>query len=74
MGETVAPSDLAALRVELAAFIDDRLGDKSREPGSPQRPAAPQRFDEPAAEAVAATGSASQTTPARRRALHTHGS
>lgn len=52
---SLAPSDLAALRAELAALIDDRLGDRSHGPGSPQRPAAPQRPDEPPAEAVAAS-------------------
>jgi hypothetical protein len=57
---SLAPSDLAALRAELATLIDDRLGDKSHGPGSPQRPAAPQRADEPTAEAVAAATTASQ--------------
>jgi hypothetical protein len=57
---SLAPSDLAALRAELAAVIDDRLGDRSHEPGLSQRPAAPQRTDEPPAEAVAAATSASQ--------------
>jgi hypothetical protein len=56
---SLAPSDLAALRAELAALIDARLGDASHGPGSPQRPA-PQRPDEPPAEAVAAAGAASQ--------------
>jgi hypothetical protein len=57
---SLAPSDLAALRAELAALIDDRLGDRSHGPGSLQRPAAPQRPDEPTAEAVAAAATASQ--------------
>jgi hypothetical protein len=57
---SLAPSDLAALRVELAALIDDRLGDTLNGPDSPQRPAAPRRPDEPTAEAVAAVATASQ--------------
>jgi hypothetical protein len=57
---SLAPSDLAALRAEIAAAIDDRLGDRSHGPDSPERPAAPQRRDEPPAEAVAAATAASQ--------------
>lgn len=57
---SLAPSDLAALRADLAAVIDERLGDASHGLPAPERPAAPQRPAEPPAEAVAAAATASQ--------------
>jgi hypothetical protein len=54
---SLAPADLAALRTELAALIDERLG------GAP-RPPAPAPRHEPSAEAVAAATSANQVLDA----------